>query len=429
MPAPGAPTSRVLRSDDTRDESVDLSAPREGWLALFLMFLRFGLLAWGGPVAQIDLLRQELVDRRRWIQPELFGPVLAVYQALPGPEATELCCYFGTVRKGRLGGIVAGLGFLLPGFVIMLLASWAYTRFGMGHALATAALAGAQPAAAALVCRAVYRLSRSLVRDDPWLAVIAAVSLGATLLGVNFAFVLLCTTGAGVLALRDRLPGIIMLVALAATALVVGVMTKFDSLSNLAPRYQELASAARAAAHPPTVLVLLGVGFKAGLLSFGGAYTALPYLRRDAVDPGALAGTGPWMSHAQFLDALAITSVIPAPLLIVGTFVGYLGAGPLGAAAVTVGIFLPAFAFTFVGHQHIEWLVRDERCSAGLQGAAAGAAGIIAATCVDVLSTLTRDVLTWLIVPIALAALLVLRQRWAVPLVMGSAALVGVLFR
>jgi len=94
------------------------SPPSESYERLFLRFLRFGLLAWGGPVAQIAMIRRELVDEEHWVSNERFNRTLAVYQVLPGPEAHELCVYFGTLACGRLGGLLAGLGFILPGIVL-----------------------------------------------------------------------------------------------------------------------------------------------------------------------------------------------------------------------------------------------------------------------------------------------------------------------
>ncbi len=91
----------------------------ESYLRLFLRFLRFGLLAWGGPVAQIDMIRHELVEEEQWISQQRFNRTLAVYQVLPGPEAHELCVYFGMIARGRVGGLLGGLGFMLPGFVLM----------------------------------------------------------------------------------------------------------------------------------------------------------------------------------------------------------------------------------------------------------------------------------------------------------------------
>ena len=96
-------------------ESADARVPTLGLGQPVLRFLRFGGLAWGGPIAQIAMLRRELVDDERWISSERFNRTLAVYQVLPGPEAQELCIYFGMLARGRLGGFLAGLSFLLPG--------------------------------------------------------------------------------------------------------------------------------------------------------------------------------------------------------------------------------------------------------------------------------------------------------------------------
>jgi chromate transporter len=101
------------------------SIPHQPLGALFLRFLRFGFLAWGGPVAQIAMLRKELVDEEKWVPNDRFNRTLALYQVLPGPEAHELCVWFGMLARGRVGGFLAGLGFMLPGFVLMFLLSWA----------------------------------------------------------------------------------------------------------------------------------------------------------------------------------------------------------------------------------------------------------------------------------------------------------------
>ncbi len=96
------------------------TAPTDPLRSIFIRFLKFGALAWGGPAAQIAMIKHECVDEERWLSEESFKKLLAVYQVLPGPEAHELCVYFGRLRGGKLGGFVAGLGFMLPGFILML---------------------------------------------------------------------------------------------------------------------------------------------------------------------------------------------------------------------------------------------------------------------------------------------------------------------
>lgn len=418
MPRPLSQPAPPPPRDATRDDR-----PASEHLALFLRFLRFGCLAWGGPAAQIAMIHRKLVEDERWIDDARFARVLAVYQALPGPEALELCCYFGALRAGRLGGVLAGLAFMLPGFVLMLLASWAYTRWGLSHPLALAALAGAQPAAAALVARAVVVIGRALIADR-WLLAIALLSAFAAALGAHFLYVLACAAASAGLAVKDRLPGAIGLIALGVGALIVGVLTRFESIAGLSPRYRELDAAARASSSAITLWPLLLIGLKAGTLSFGGAYAALPFLRKDAAEPPS-----GWMTHTQFLDGLAIGSVLPAPLLIISTFAGYLCAGLPGALVATAGAFIPALAFTLLGHSHLERLVDDERLHAWLDGLAAGAVGLIAATAFELLAQLPRTIPAWSIFLVALTLTFLWRSRWCVPLAMLVAAAAGILLR
>ena len=115
-------------------------------------------------------------------------------------------------------------------------------------------------------------------------------------------------------------------------------------------------------------------GFKAGMLTFGGAYTVIPFLQEDAVAEGA------WMTNAQFLDGLALSSLLPAPLIIFATFVGYLGGGAAGAVVLTFAIFLPAFAMTLLAHEQLERLVNRPSIREFLEGVTAGVVGLIAGT-------------------------------------------------
>src|SRR5687767_1366270 len=141
--------------------SSSVAAPaREALWPLFLRFLRFGALAWGGPAAQIAMIKRECVDQEGWIDEEQFKKVLAVYQVLPGPEAHELCVYFGRERAGRLGGLLAGLGFMLPGFLLMLALSVLYVEVDLADHL-DELFYGLTAAVGAIVARALVRLSRS----------------------------------------------------------------------------------------------------------------------------------------------------------------------------------------------------------------------------------------------------------------------------
>lgn len=162
--------------------------------SIFLRFLKFGLLAWGGPAAQIAMIKRECVDEEKWVSEETFKKTLAVYQVLPGPEAHELCVYFGRMRGGKLGGFAAGLGFMLPGFLLMLGLSILYVEANLAGHLEEL-FYGLTAAVGALVARALVRLGPTFVTDVP-LAIIAVAAFALTVfVSASFALVLL---GAGI---------------------------------------------------------------------------------------------------------------------------------------------------------------------------------------------------------------------------------------
>lgn len=391
-----------------------INAPQESYTRLFLRFLRFGLLAWGGPVAQIALIRQELVEEEQWVSRERFNRVLGVYQILPGPEASELCIYFGMLSRGRLGGLMAGFGFVLPGFVLMLLLSWFYVRYGIASPIFSAAFLGMQAAVGALIIRAVHRIgSHVLLNRRLWgIAIGAAV---AHVAGIHFLLIL-------------AVAGVVYLLAEEGHSGWASVLLGAGFVASLVPLYMHLSAAREAVAAvdavsggAPSVLSLFTLGLRSGLLTFGGAYTAIPYLRNEAV---VVSG---WMTDSQFLDGLALAGILPAPLVIFGTFVGYLGGGFPGAIALTMGIYLPAFAITLLGHELLEEVVENKALHSFLDGVTAGVVGLIAVTAL----VLLRDAITGPLSLLIFAAGLFLLFRWnskaSVPVIMLGAALVGLL--
>jgi chromate transporter len=377
--------------------AVAMGIPNESLARLFWRFLRFGLLAWGGPVAQIAMIRQALVDEERWISSPRFNRVLAVYQALPGPEAHELCVYFGMLARGRIGAVLAGLGFMLPGLLLMLLLSWVYVRIGIASPLWTAAFAGCQAGVAALIVRATHRLGLHALHSRG-LLMIAVVTAVSQWVGVNALLALLLAGISWALAKRSQPP----------------------SIPNVAPLFflQVLPVVPLA----PGAAELFFTGLRTGLLTFGGAYTAIPFLQNDAVLHGG------WLTQAQFLDGLALSSILPAPFIIFSTFVGYLGGGLTGALLLTAGVFLPAFAFTLIGHDHVEQLVENRSTHAFLDGVTAAVVGIIAVTAITTARDTVVSLLTVVIIVGALLALYRLRRRLATLWVMIGAAMLGLAF-
>jgi chromate transporter len=386
--------------------------PHQSLLGIFLRFLKFGILAWGGPVAQIAMIRQELVEEEKWISPQRFNRVLAVYQALPGPEAHELCVYFGMIARGRLGAFLAGLGFMLPGFVLMFALSWFYVSYGINSPIFQSVFLGMQPAVAALIVRAVHRIGSHALHNNTWLWGIAIFAGVSQLLGVNFLIPLLI--GGFIYALAARGQTRLALTFGLLTALLIFFYTVNISSPLIAPTES-------VNIRDITIPDLFVSGLRAGLLTFGGAYTAIPFIQRDAVEVGA------WMTNAQFLDGLALSGLLPAPLIIFSTFVGYLGGGALGAVVITIGVFAPAFAFTMIGHDYLEKLVENKSAHAFLDGVTAGVVGLIAVTAIGILIKTVNTPIAFLICVISLVALFLSKSKWVTAIVVLASGVVGVL--
>ncbi len=367
--------------------------------AIFLRFLRFGALAWGGPAAQIARLKEECVDEDRWVDEETFRRTLAVYQVLPGPEATELCIYFGRLRAGRLGAFLAGLGFVLPGFLLMLGLTVLYVEADLAGHL-DEIFYGLAAAVVALVARALMRLGSGFLTDVP-LALIAVVAFALTAFAsVGFVIVLV----AGGLAYELWRRG--------------GVAGRVRSID---PSLPVIAAVTLAVALPLTAEIFLE-GLKAGLLTFGGAYTVIPFLQESSVE------TQGWLTESQFVDGLALSGALPAPLIIFSTFVGYLAGGLAGGVAMTVAIFLPAFVFPIFLHRQLVAVAEDTRVRPFLLGVAAAVVGLIGAVAVDIAETSIVDVPAALIALAAFAALTRWHSRLTVVwVVLGSGAVGAVL--
>ncbi|MCI0398917.1 MAG: chromate efflux transporter [Chloroflexi bacterium] len=397
--------NRIGTQNDTKEP------PKEPYGRLFLRFLRFGFLAWGGPVAQIAMIQRELVEEEGWISRERFNRTLAVYQILPGPEAHELCVYFGMLARGRLGGLLGGLGFMLPGFVLMFILSWFYLTFGINSAIFQAIFFGFQAAVVAVIVRAVHRIGGHALTDG-WLFGIATVALAAELWRVHFALILI-VAGLTYVLVKRKLA--LAAVALEAVFLVAAVtLTPYGAEAAAQP-------VGTAASGTASISQLLFSGLRAGLLTFGGAYTVIPFLQRDAVLVGG------WMTNAQFLNGLALSGILPAPLIIFSTFVGYVGGGPLGALAMTLGIFLPAFSFTLVGHDYLERVVQNPSVHTFLNGVTAGVVGLIAATTVVLFQEGITSLPALIIFTLALLAIYLWKAKAAVAGIVLGAGLLGLL--
>jgi chromate transporter len=374
------------------------SGHRESPGSIFLRFLKFGLLAWGGPAAQIAMIKRECVDEEGWVSEETFKKTLAVYQVLPGPEAHELCVYFGRVRGGKLGAFLAGLGFMLPGFLLMLGLSILYVEADLAGRLGDF-FYGLNAAVGAIVARALMRLGPVFITDIT-LALIAAAAFWFTLgLEASFALVLL---GAG---------------------FAYELWTNARAWTGRAHSFS--------LSLPATMIVLAGAitlslsaeiffeGLKAGLVTFGGAFTVIPFLHDVTVQGKE------WLTESQFIDGLAMSGVLPAPLIIFSTFIGYVTGGLVGGLVITLGIFLPAFVFPIFFHRGLVAIAENPRIRPFLLGVAAAVIGLIAAVTVEIVDNSVVDVPTAILAIGGFLALTRWHGKLTVVLVVVGCGLIG----
>ncbi len=382
---------------------------------IFSTFLKFGFLAWGGPVAQLALIREELVEKKKWISAEKFKKILAIYQILPGPEAHEMCVHIGVMKGGRIGGILAGLGFMAPGFFLMLLLSFLYLHFGKAQ-LAPIFLF-VIPVVTALIIRALHRIGAHVVSSrravPPF---IAAVIL--TLFDVNFAVIFLIAVAWEMLWGKNK--KLLAIVICAALVVVMLSLSKHDS--GHVPRIM-----LRQAQHDIEIdstknnSEIFLSGLKGGLTSFGGAYTTIPILQRDMV------GKYSAITDETFLDALAVSSIIPAPLIIFATFLGYIASGLAGAVLITIGMFLPAFAFSIIGFNYLEKIIENKMLQGILESIAAAVVGLFAVTALEIFSKSITSFLSLAIFAVALFLFYKVKKNWITPALILTAGIAGIL--
>jgi len=311
------------------------------------VFLKLGIIGFGGPAAHIAMMEEEVVRRRHWLTREQFLDLLGATNLIPGPNSTEMAIHIGHQRAGWAGLLVAGVCFIIPAALITLLIAWAYVRFG-SLPEAAGVLYGVKPVIIVIVLQALWRLASSAVKTK-LLAGLALVVAIASFRGVNELVVLF---GAGVIAATvhgriSEVPGL---------PAVLGLVGSGPVLTNAG----FVTAATTATSFSLTSLFLFFV--KVGAVLFGSGYVLLAFLRADLVDRWR------WLTEAQLLDAIAVGQMTPGPVFTTATFLGYVLAGTIGAVVATCGIFLPAFFFVALSGPLVPRLRRSPTAGAFLDG-------------------------------------------------------------
>ncbi|HEY3177162.1 MAG TPA: chromate transporter [Candidatus Polarisedimenticolia bacterium] len=348
-----------LPSEQHGDETV---APRplppeerEPWGSFLRSMFRVGVNTFGGPVAQIGVMHKEAVETLRWVADAQFVHLLDFANILPGPEALEIAIHLGYLRRGVRGGIVAGLLFILPGFVSLTALAWMYHRYGQVPAV-TAFLDGIRPIALALIATAAVRLSGRSLKVGLSYLLMGTAFVASFLMRAPFVVVLGSSGLLGLLLAHHRKSAneskthgwaLTALVILLIVGNQLWPRTSGKPAEGLPGRETTNLSGG-----PEVTVTRLGqiawVNTKAALLTFGGAYTVLPVLREQTI------GRYGWLTDRQVIDALALGETTPGPLISIGVFLSYLAGGFPGAAVGCVFLFLPSFLFVLGLARYVE---------------------------------------------------------------------------
>lgn len=341
----------------------------------FKVWAKIGFLSFGGPAAQISLMHRIIVDENKWLTEKQFLNALSFCMLLPGPEAMQLAIYAGWRLHGVVGGLIAGLLFVLPGAFVVLALAEAYVMYGTTEIMSTVFL-GIKSAVLVIVIEALFRVSKkALIQLEYWL--IAGVAFIAIFfLALPYPLIVLLSAFYGFVRLKgDDFKGKVY--STPAFHKTLTVMVFWLGLW-LVPLYGLMITVGQ-----KHILSEIGMFFsKLAVVTFGGAYAVLAYMGQDVVI------THGWLEASQMIDGLGLAETTPGPLILVTEFVGYLSAyqhenntswllGLAGAAISLWATFVPCFLWIFTGAPYIEWINSQPRLKGALSGILAAVVGVI----------------------------------------------------
>jgi chromate transporter len=428
--------------------------------AWFLVSLQ----TFGGPAGQIAVMQRTLVDERRWIGEKRFLHALNYCMLLPGPEAQQLAIYTGWLLNGALGGLIAGILFVIPGLLAIMALSVLYVAQG-DTTFVTGVFLGLAPAVLAIVVQAVQRIGVRALRNRMLVLLAVAAFLALALFGIPFPLVVL---GAGVVgwAVNRWRPALLEVPDRPTTEDETAPLISDDTLHHARPSWRRnllvLAVGIAVWVAPVLLVAILTAGEQSvfvdqgvffggmALVTFGGAYAALSYVAQAAVQSYG------WLQAGEMVRGLALAETTPGPLIMVVQFVAFLGAyrnpggldpwvaGVLGSLLVVWVTFVPCFVFIFLGAPYVERVRGSKSLAAALTGVTAAVVGVIAHLAlffaVHTLFSETRTIdqgPVELLVPVwssyvwesfliaAVAMVLAFQLRWSVLRVLGVCALLG----
>ena len=381
-------------------ENQNTAAAPSFWEA-FGVWLKIGLLSFGGPAGQIALMHKILVEERRWIDEPRFLHALNYCMLLPGPEAQQLATYIGWLLNRTIGGLVAGMLFILPGAAVILALSIAYALYAQIPMVA-AAFVGVKAAVLIVVVEAVLRIGKRALKTTPMYLIASAGFIAIFLFAIPFPIIIAGAALIGLIGGIKRPDLFVVIKGKSAdgdvSASVVATMAARGELSHTQPSTLRsvlllIIFGVLWGGPVAALFVVFGEGnvyaeeaaffSKLAVVTFGGAYAVLAYMAQQAVE------TYGWLTGAEMLDGLGLAETTPGPLILVTQFVGFLGAyrnaigidpilaGVIGSVVTIWVTFAPCFLWIFLGAPYIERLRDNLYLSAALSGITAAVVGVI----------------------------------------------------
>jgi chromate transporter len=365
------------------------------------VWLRIGLLSFGGPAGQIAMMHRVLVEELRWIGETRFLHALNYCMLLPGPEAQQLTVYIGWLMHRTLGGLIAGILFVLPGVVSIMVLSWIYAGFG-NVPLVAALFFGLKAAVLAIVLQAVVRLGKKALKNGVMVGIAAAAFTAIFLFDVPFPLIVL---GAGLIGFIGGRSGLRAFQGAGGHASAGGkpvadaeTLLGEDTPDHARPTLAwslKISAVCLALWFGPILVLGLSLGWdsvyaqialffsKMAVVTFGGAYAVLAYVAQQAVE------TYGWLQPGEMLDGLGMAETTPGPLIMVLQFVGFMGAfrdpgglppmlaGTLAGLLATWVTFVPCFLWIFLGAPFVEALRGNRALTSALSAITAAVVGVI----------------------------------------------------
>ena len=388
--------SKIVEASQENGPNADHAMP--SWREVFLYFLFLGFVNIGGPVAQITMMFNHMVEKRHWLSKDRFVKIMAFCHMLPGPEALQLAIYVGYLKRKWWGGILAGLTFIIPGAAVMIVLSWLYVKYGTLPQV-TNALYVLKPAVFGIISAGIIKLGGAAIRNFMLAALLIGAFVGMRFAGINFLLILLI---AGLLNLIvDQGWPLLKKTASTLPATIGGVGLVLPLVDS-------------------RLFQIAWLFLKTGLLSFGGAYASLVFVQRGAV------AQYHWLTDGQLLDGVALSVATPGPFMLFTTFAGYVAGGIAGAVIATFFVFLPSFIFVIAGVHYIEKVRDNHAIQAFLAGVSAAVVGVIAVVSLDLIPPALVDWPTLIIAIVAFGLIAFLKRD--VALVAIGAMLGGIIY-